>query len=90
MKLDSKQANVLFDLINGVGLFNEEKSGALAHALLDIKEASDKIYEEILPRILELEKMDKETFIDFYTDVQEELHHIDYHIHDAFINQEKK
>lgn len=62
-------------------IFNKEKLDAFIHSLADIKESTDKIYNEYIPKLLE--NRSTEELEEVIWDIREEFRHIDYHIKDA-------
>lgn len=60
----------------------KEELESYVHALLDIEESIEKIYNVHIKNILENEN-DTETIQDIIWDIREEFRHIDYHINDA-------
>lgn len=62
-------------------LFDSGKLDSFVHALADIKESIDKIYNIYVPSLLE--NKDVEILEEAIWDIREEFRHIDYHIKDA-------
>lgn len=59
-----------------------EEAEAFAYAIVNIKESMDKIYDEILPKIINAD-LSKFELQDLIWDIREEFRHIDYHIKDG-------
>lgn len=59
-------------------------TGAILHALVDIKESMDAIYSNILPK-LSVEGISQDEVQDLLWDIREEFRHVEYHIHDSKI-----
>ena len=63
----------------------EEDADRLSHALTDISESFDKIYNQILPKITH--ENSKEKLVELFWDIREQYRHIDYHIKDAELTE---
>jgi hypothetical protein len=77
------QADELFELMKSRGLLEGEDIETVIHALIDISESVEKIYEELIPNILNASDAKKDDLKDKLWDVREEFRHIEYHIKDA-------
>lgn len=60
-----------------------EKAEAIVHALIDIEESLDTIYNTTLPKLLDDNSLSPSDFQDLMWDIREQMRHIDYHIQDA-------
>ncbi|MEY4583067.1 MAG: hypothetical protein RL701_7770 [Pseudomonadota bacterium] len=63
--------------------FESGRAEAIAHALMDIAESMNKIYEELVPRLVQSVDEPAEVFKDKLWDVREEFRHVEYHLKDA-------
>lgn len=66
---------------------NEDQRDALYLALIDIAESVQKAYGEIIPAILALQEPDDDALWEAMFDLRSEFRHIDYHIHDASLDE---
>ena len=78
--------NILHDVLLRRFHLSDEDTASKLHALNDIIDSINKIYNEVIPKIL-IEK-DFDTIQDLYWDIREEFRHVDYHIHDANLIEE--
>lgn len=60
-----------------------EQADAIGHALVDIAESIQRIYIELIPKVLNEQESSEEVFQDAVWDLREEFRHIDYHIQDS-------
>lgn len=72
----------LYKILQQHQILKDEDLDAYVHALVDIKESIDKIYNIHLNSILNNPEK-KETIIESIWDIREEFRHINYHIDDA-------
>jgi hypothetical protein len=63
--------------------FERERAEAIVHALVDIAESMHKIYEELVPRLVQCVDEPADVFKDKLWDVREEFRHVEYHLKDA-------
>lgn len=63
--------------------FTHEQAESFVHALVDILESVGKIYDTMLPELLDTMDQPSEVFKDKLWDIREEFRHIDYHLRDA-------
>ena len=77
----------LHKIVQSRGLLNEERADAFIHALLDISESIEKVYGEIIPKLLKLKDSKDDDFNDVYWEIREEFRHILYHINDADLTE---
>jgi hypothetical protein len=85
--INSKQANVLLRrLKQGRGL-EASDAEAVVHALIDIEESMGKVYDELIPLLLEEDKLDAESATEAWWDIREEFRHISYHIADGKLTE---
>lgn len=66
-------------------LITDDNIDALVHALVDIKESTEKIYNSLLPQLCGSQN-NSETLQDLLWSIREEFRHIEYHIQDSGIN----
>jgi hypothetical protein len=83
----SEKYNLLtknLNLSNNVVSYNNNESEAerLSHGLLDIEESFNKIYNEIVPKLLS-KNLKIDEIDDLLLDIGEEFRHILYHINDS-------
>lgn len=74
---------VLYNLLKKHQVFKQDELDAYVHALVDIKESMDKIYNIFLENILNNEDSSKDEILNNLWDIREEFRHIEYHIKDA-------
>ena len=72
----------LYFLLKTHQIFKQEELDAYIHALVDIKESINKIYNIYLENILQNE-LNKDVILNNLWDIREEFRHIEYHIKDA-------
>src|SRR5699024_8663038 len=77
----------LVSLLHASGLIDEDRRGAVFHALVDVANGMQKIYGAIIPGMLRLEESDAEALRDAFFDLRFQFQHIDYHIHDAALDE---
>jgi predicted nucleic acid-binding Zn-ribbon protein len=80
-KVDEKAIEQLQISLKKIG---KEENEALIHALVDIQDSFENIYNQILPKLTE-EKLTEDEVRDLLWDVREEFRHIKYHIQDSNI-----
>jgi hypothetical protein len=64
-----------------------EESDGLVHALIDIAVSIEKVYFDVIPKLLSEPNATTEIFKDRLWDLREEFRHIDYHIHDSKLTE---
>ncbi len=72
----------LYAILKRVGFKEKEELESYIHALLDIEESIEKVYNVCIRNILD-NKDDPEIIQNNIWDIREEFRHIDYHISDA-------
>ncbi len=77
------QVEKLNELLNQFSILDSNSRDAICHSLIDMYESFLKIYSVILPELIT--KTNEEEIFENLLDIKEELRHIDYHIHDAFL-----
>lgn len=80
-KLEAMPALARFSQAEG-GAPAKEAAWEIAHGLVDIRQATRNIFEELLPRLLELHPGSEEAE-DLLFEIGEDYRHIGYHIRDA-------
>jgi len=75
--------NGLHALLRERAGLSEDEAAALAHALDDIQESAQKIYGEILPKIMACASLEPPAFRELLDDIGDEFRHIAYHIEDS-------
>lgn len=81
MHLDEEHIDSFLDFIKRAGR-NQEDSEAWAHALVDIQNSYEIIFNKLLPEVLartESSRNEREIL----WDIREELRHIEYHLNDV-------
>lgn len=80
MKLDYEKSLKLLKLIKQSNHINNLEAEALVHALSQIQDLLDKVYNEILPKIFLQKKLNKKTLSDFYNSLEKEVYQIENHM----------
>lgn len=83
---DTNNLNDLFDVLQDHQVLAHDELETYIHALVDIKESLEKIYDEYIMNILK-NKNKKELVIDNFWDIREEFRHIEYHMKDAKLTE---
>ena len=79
----TSQASELVDLLMSKQVVSKEEAEATVYALLHIAESIEKVYGELLPKLLSEPDSPRDMLEERLWEVREEFGHIDYHIHDA-------
>jgi len=79
----TNEANELFELLTAQRVASEDEAGATVHALVDIAESMDRIYRELIPKIMNGSDEEPRKLQDILWEIRDEFRHVDYHIHDA-------
>ena len=82
MKLNQGE---LFKILLEKTKISAEDADRLSHSLTDISESFDKIYNQIIPKIIN--ETNKELTVELFWDIREQFRHIDYHIKDAELTE---
>ena len=64
---------------------NHDDADTLSHALIDVQESLEKIYNTILPKFYE--ENDRVKIIELIWEIKDEFNHINYHIEDANLTE---
>jgi hypothetical protein len=70
-------------LLRENGGMSAEGADAAVHALIDISQSMDQIYEQLVPALLSPNTTTAAGIKDKIWDLREELRHVDYHVHDS-------
>jgi hypothetical protein len=81
--MSNVDADKLLDMLKKNPRFSQEQAEALVHAMVDIAESMNKVYGEVLPRLLSEPNASADVLQDRIWDLREEFRHIDYHVHDS-------
>lgn len=73
----------LFHLLVTRQVLTKEEAEAAVYALLDIAGSVEKVYREVVPKILSNPDAPIEELQELVWDIREEFRHVDYHIHDG-------
>ena len=76
-------ADRLLALIRSHSLLTDERAEAVAHALADIADSLERVYGDLLPKILQDAEAPRDLVQDRLWEIREEFRHIDYHIRDG-------
>jgi hypothetical protein len=86
----SERVSSLHDHMDRLLLILQENGGmpalraeAAAHALVDISQSMDQIYDVLIPALLSPSLTAAADIKDRIWDLREELRHVDYHVHDS-------
>jgi len=79
---NKNDADKLFSVLTEKNVIGNELADATSHALYDISESIEKIFNNIIPSIL-VDNENPELLKKSYNDLKEEFSHILYHIEDA-------
>jgi hypothetical protein len=77
-----KKVETIYNILQKHKIYSDKDLDAYIHALVDIKESIDKIYNIYLENITNNTES-KEKIVDSIWDIREEFRHINYHIEDA-------
>ena len=67
--------------------YSPERADSIVHALADITESSSKIYQTLLPALIDSRNASSDDFKDRLWDIREEFRHIQYHIEDGKLTE---
>lgn len=82
------EVKMLMELLTKDSLFDRDAAEALVHALVDIRESINKIYNQVLPQLVEHQNgLTKEQVLEKLWEIREQFRHIDYHIRDSKITE---
>ena len=82
MEYNKKDLDKLYDILKVHSFYKDNELDAYIHALADIKESVENIYNKYMKRIIKSPD-DKDKVQDCLWDIREEFRHIDYHLKDA-------
>ena len=82
-KAMSLDHNALFALIHARSGRSADEAAAIAHALVDIQEATTKLYDELVPKLLAGADLAPADFDELLADIGDEFRHMAYHITDS-------
>ena len=82
-----QESGHLAKLLLESGLIDEDRRDALYLALIDIAESIQAAYSRIIPALLALNESETDNLWDALFDLRTEFRHIDYHIHDAGLDE---
>ena len=82
MEYNKKDLDKLYDILKVHSFYEDNELDAYIHALADIKESVENIYNKYMKRIIKSPD-DKDKVQDCLWDIREEFRHIDYHLKDA-------
>ena len=80
------QHELFYVILQDIKYHKQDDLESYVHALLDIEESVNKIFNVLIKEILENEK-NKEFIIEKIWEIREEFRHIDYHINDAKLTE---
>ena len=63
--------------------FSDDRSQGVVHALIDVGECMEKIYQLLLPALISNLNSGDDDFKDQLWDIREEFRHIEYHMKDS-------
>ena len=87
LDFDAVLFETLIERFKNLQGLDEYYAEATAHALIDIAEAKEKIFEDFLPKLICAS--DKDAAFDAYWNIISEIRHIEYHLIDAGFMDEK-
>lgn len=61
---------------------SRENAEAWAHAIIDVQESFDKIFNQLLPQAIGIKESDRDSR-ELLGDIREEFRHIEYHVQDV-------
>jgi hypothetical protein len=79
----ARGAGRLYDLLISRQVMWEHDADKTVYALSDITESIEKVYGELIPKLLAKENPSQEQIQELLWDIREEFRHIDYHIRDG-------
>jgi len=85
--MDDQTIDQLLEILKKSSLFSVEEYESIIHALIDIHESIDEVYNKIIPKILNVKNIKRQDLKDFLWNIGEEFRHIDYHIKDSKITE---
>ncbi len=77
------RGSTLYDLLMARQYKSQEEIEKFVYGLLHVAESIDKIYGELIPRVLSESGAPPEVLEDRVFDLRSEFDHVDYHIHDG-------
>lgn len=86
-KFREEEKDVFLNILLNKKLVPVQDAEAIVHALYDISESIEEIYNVIIPKILQQENGSRELLQDLLWDIREEYKHIQYHIDDAKLTE---
>jgi hypothetical protein len=81
--LESNGSSRLVEIAHSRHVIDDDRRDAIYLALLDIAEAAEKVYRDIIPQIIDHPEQSDDELWELLFDLRAEFRHIDYHIHDA-------
>lgn len=81
-----KHHQEFFSIVKRTNIRKREELESYVHALLDIEESMEKIYDLYAKKIIEI-KGETESIQDVLWDIREEFRHIEYHINDGKLTE---
>ena len=85
--MDNKSYDKLYEILIQKKVMEDAAAESWCHALHDIKESIDKVYDDLIPQLLSKTESDKEPFLNLVWDIREEFRHIQYHIDDGHLTE---
>lgn len=80
------EVKILMELLTKEDLLKREAAEALVHALVDIKLSINKVYDKVLPQLIQKQgSLTKDEILEELWELREQFRHIDYHIKDSNI-----
>lgn len=78
----------LINLLTRENLFDRKNAESIIHALVDIKQSVNHIYNKILPELVYAnEALEQEQLLEKLWEIREQFRHIDYHMRDANLTE---
>lgn len=81
--VDKALAKTIAEAVHKRGLTRPDHMESLYHALIDISISVQRLYTDIIPRLVNIQELTDEVLYDTLFEFRGEFRHIDYHIHDA-------
>ncbi|HEY9720461.1 MAG TPA: hypothetical protein V6D47_00495 [Oscillatoriaceae cyanobacterium] len=81
--LDEAQTSELLWVLAKTLKLEQERSEAIAHALVDIQDSVQTIYGTLIPKLLASRSLPTADVLDVLWTIREEFRHVEYHIQDA-------
>ena len=82
-----KKHLILEDILKKYSVVAEQDIEGFLHALVDISSALIKIYNNIIPTIIDNKNIEKEELEDLLCDMRTQFRHIKYHIKDGKLSK---